>query len=179
MSETDGRGDASFVGEALARHERGLLAYAVGITGDLERARDAVQETFVELLQQPRAALEPRLAAWLFTVCRNRALDAMRKERRMQPLAEGERRTTGEGAGGDPAARAEAGDTAGRVLRALAELPEREREVLRLKFQGGLAYRDIAEVTGLSVANVGFLIHTGMKRLRERLRLRAGLEVRA
>ncbi|MEN8713450.1 MAG: sigma factor-like helix-turn-helix DNA-binding protein [Verrucomicrobiales bacterium] len=37
---------------------------------------------------------------------------------------------------------------------------------MRLKFQGDLSYKEISEVTGLSVSNVGFLIHTGIKRLR-------------
>ena len=41
--------------------------------------------------------------------------------------------------------------------------------MIRLKFQHGLSYKQIAEVTQLSVSNVGFLIHTGLKALRERL----------
>ena len=52
------------------------------------------------------------------------------------------------------------------VMRFLERLPENQREVIRLKFQGDLSYKEIAEVTGLSVSNVGFLIHTGIKRLR-------------
>jgi RNA polymerase sigma-70 factor (ECF subfamily) len=52
------------------------------------------------------------------------------------------------------------------VLRFLERLPENQREVIRLKFQGDLSYKEISEVTGLSVSNVGFLIHTGIKRLR-------------
>ena len=49
----------------------------------------------------------------------------------------------------------------------LARLPENQQEVIRLKFQQGLSYKEISSVTGLSVTNVGFLIHTGLKRLRE------------
>jgi RNA polymerase sigma-70 factor (ECF subfamily) len=41
--------------------------------------------------------------------------------------------------------------------------------VLRLKFQHELSYREIAEKTGLSVSNVGFLMHTALRALRQRL----------
>ena len=68
-----------------------------------------------------------------------------------------------------PEAHAERRDGVSRVLRALAGLPENQREVLLLKFQHGLSYREIAGVTDLSATNVGFLIHRGLKSLRERL----------
>ena len=63
---------------ALERYERPLISYAKTITGDLESARDAVQETFLRLSRQDLAALEPRLAPWLFFVCRNCAVDHLR-----------------------------------------------------------------------------------------------------
>ena len=66
-----------------------------------------------------------------------------------------------------PAAIAETRDTAGRLLRLLDSLPGNQQEVLRLKFQNGLSYREISRVTDLSVTNVGFLIHTALKSLRQ------------
>lgn len=69
-----------------------------------------------------------------------------------------------------PAALLEDREASGCVLRLLATLPEKQQEVLRLKFQGGLSYKEIAGVLGLSVSNVGFLIHTAIASLRERLR---------
>ena len=48
----------------------------------------------------------------------------------------------------------------------LDELGENQREVIRLKFQNDLSYKEIADITGLSVTNVGFLLHTGLKKLR-------------
>lgn len=68
----------------------------------------------------------------------------------------------------DPQEALEREEQLSRVERMMAGLTENQREVLRLKFQGGLSYRQISEVTGLSVTNVGFLIHTGIKTLRER-----------
>lgn len=55
------------------------------------------------------------------------------------------------------------------VEKALEELPAHQQEVLLLKFQHDLSYKEIAKVTGLSVTNVGFLIHRGVAGLRRRL----------
>ena len=54
-------------------------------------------------------------------------------------------------------------------MRLLATLSANQQEVVRLKFQAGLSYRQISEVTGLSVTNVGFLLHTAIARLRKRV----------
>ena len=66
---------------ALDRYERVLISYAREITGELESARDAVQETFLRLSRQDVVALKARLRPWLFLVCRNCALDHRRKAR--------------------------------------------------------------------------------------------------
>ena len=71
--------------------------------------------------------------------------------------------------GDDPAAAAEREETHSEVLRYLDRLPPNQKEVIRLKFQGEMSYKEISEVTSLSVSNVGFLIHTGLKRLRQLL----------
>lgn len=58
-------------------------------------------------------------------------------------------------------------ETSSRLLNLLEALPANQQEVIRLKFQNDLKYREIAEITGLSVSNVGFQLHAGLKRLRE------------
>ena len=58
-------------------------------------------------------------------------------------------------------------ETEDRAIALLDRLPETQQEVIRLKFQNDLSYREIADITGHSVSNVGFLLHTGIKRLRE------------
>lgn len=52
----------------------------------------------------------------------------------------------------------------------IGQLPQNQIEVIRLKFQHDLSYKEIASTTGLSVTNVGFLLHTGIKRLRKLLK---------
>ena len=78
----------SWVREAVMRFEGPLLIYASRLLGDAETARDVVQETFLRLCGQDRGSVDGHLAEWLFTVCRNRALDVLRKEHRMTQLRE-------------------------------------------------------------------------------------------
>src|SRR5438552_10896259 len=77
-----------WVRAAVDRYAAPLTRYAALITGDLEQARDVVQDTFVRLCAEESGRVNSHLARWLFTVCRNRALDVQRKESRMKPLSE-------------------------------------------------------------------------------------------
>lgn len=163
----------------MKRYELPLVQYAQRITGCRERARDVAQDTFVRLQRLGVGALGPEdLAKWLFTVCRNRSLDICRKEHRMtyldQEAAEAE--PTREPDPAESLARKEAN---GFLLRILEKLPPRQQEVIQLKFQNGLSYQQISEVTQLSVSNVGFLIHRGIKALREQHASLAGQYVDA
>ena len=160
--------DGPWVRDALARFERPLTLYAARLLGDDEAARDVVQETFLRLCAQDRAAVAPHLAEWLFTVCRNRALDVLRKESRMTHLSEEQvhRCLSPEPGPNDVVERR---DLAGRVLHLLDSLPSNQKDVIRLKFQNGFSYAEISRISGHSVSNVGYLIHAGMKTLRSRL----------
>ena len=65
-----------------------------------------------------------------------------------------------------PGTALEAEETQAAVLRLINHLPPNQQEVIRLKFQNGFSYKEIARITELSVTNVGFLIHTAVTRLR-------------
>lgn len=155
--------------DAVARYHRPLVAYARSQTGNLERARDAAQDTLLRLCQQPTDKFErdiqPRLAAWLFTVCRNRLIDMHRKEKRMTP-APGIIQDAVSNSEPSPADHADDHDQHEHLRHLVADLPTQQREVVRLRFQGGLAYREIAKVTGHSPGYVGVLLHDAIKQLR-------------
>lgn len=169
MTQIGQHDDTAWVHSALNRYESELTRYAQRITGDAERARDVVQETFLRLCREEPAELDGHLAEWLFAVCRNKAIDVRRKESRMTTLADPE---LAEPARAEPVPmiQAEQRETAETVREIIERLPENERTVIRLKFEDGLSYRDIAEKTGLSISNVGFLIHRGLKTIRKKLK---------
>lgn len=158
---------SSLVQAAVERHQAPLLRYATRLLGgDAERARDVVQDTFVRLMAQPPAQVDGHVAEWLFTVCRNRSLDVLRKEGRMKRFEEGqvERLATAEPPPGRTLERAEQHAA---VLRLIGRLPPNQQEVVRLKFQNGFSYQEISRITALSVGNVGFILHTAIKALRQ------------
>lgn len=159
---------AEWVRTALREYEGPLIRYAAQITGDLDRARDVVQDTFLRLCAENPARLNSHLKEWLFTVCRNRALDVMRKEHRMKPMDEVQLETSASREP-SPAAQAEQNENTQQAIHLLESLPVNQKEVVRLKFQGGLSYKEISRVTNLSVSNVGFLIHTAIKTLRQQM----------
>ena len=66
----------------------------------------------------------------------------------------------------DPRKAAERSDQRIQILGFLDKLPDNQKEVIRLKFEGDMSYKEISQVTNLSVSNVGFLIHAGIKKLR-------------
>jgi RNA polymerase sigma-70 factor (ECF subfamily) len=153
--------------ELVRRFELPLLQYATRITGDRERARDVVQETFVQLERSQRKQVDAAPAKWLFTVCRNRALNVCRKERRLTFLDD-EILELSQTAAPGPAEQLEQKEAGGFLLRIIGTLPPRQQEVLQLKFQNDLSYQEISEITNLSVSNVGVLIHNALKTLRLR-----------
>ena len=61
-------------------------------------------------------------------------------------------------------------DSHSRILALMETLPPREQEIVRLKFQNNLSYREIAEVLELTSTNVGFILHTAMRKLRRQLK---------
>ena len=153
---------------ALERYERPLLCYVARMVRDDEAARDIVQDAFAWLCREDHAALDGRVAEWLYTVCRRRAIDVHRKEKRMTPLT-AEIAAAAEGFEPLPTVRVEQNESGAALLRLVESLPDRQQEALRLKFQGGLAYKQIAAVMETSVRNVGVLIHTAIKQLRTQL----------
>ena len=158
----------AWVREAVARFEGPLALYATRLLGDAETVRDVVQDTFLRLCAQDRDSVGDHLAEWLFTVCRNRALDILRKEHRMTQLSE-EQVNRCLSPAPDPLEAAERHELGARVLALLETLPANQREVLRLKFQNGFSYQEISRISGQSISNVGYLIHAGIKTLRGHL----------
>ncbi len=160
---------SEWIRSVLDRYSGPLTRFAMHITGDLDRARDIVQDTFIRLCAEEQAQVEEKIAEWLFTVCRNRALNVQRKEKRMEPLTPLHMESC-VSRDHSPAAQVERQESADQILTLVKTLPENQQEVLRLKFQNDLSYKEISQITSLSVSNVGFLIHTAIKALRQQLK---------
>ena len=154
--------------ELFAALESPLLGYALRYTGDPSQAEDVVQEAFMKLHAQFESVAKPR--PWLYRTVRNLALNRRRDAQKIVSLespAENEN-----SAGTDTADPALLPDEQiirlegiGLVRISLAALDERSRELIRLKFNDELSYKDIAARMGLTTSNVGFILHHALKTL--------------
>lgn len=127
-------------------------------------AEDLTSATF-EKAWRARQRYRHELAAfttWLFAIARNVANDHYRQHRDHAPLdelREHSRETSPEDA-------AQQRDDFARLTRLMAQLPERDREVLALKFGAELSHGDIARLMGLSESNVAVIAHRAAEKLR-------------
>jgi RNA polymerase sigma-70 factor (ECF subfamily) len=103
-------------------------------------------------------------ATWLLRIARNVSIDHMRSLRQHAPLEEA-LETQAQDTPEEEQARE---SDSNRLAALLAQLPDRERELLSLKYGAGATNREIARVTGLSESNVGTILHRSVQTLRDR-----------
>ena len=172
QSPDHARPPKQWVAQVFAQLEGSLVAYVSRRLHSHDLARDVVQEAFVKLCQQSWPEIEPHATAWLYKTCRNRAIDVGRREGRMSAIhSEKDVATLHDRARSLPEEQADQGEQLTHIRRQIDELPSRQQEILRLRLHDGLSYKQIAEVTGLSVTNVGYLLHQAISKLRVRMRV--------
>ena len=162
-------GDPSWIAQALDRYEKPLLRYAAWLLDERDRARDVVQEVFLRLCQQSPEKVRDHLAEWLFKVCRNLAFDVRERESRRRKLDETQIITASEIVAEYGRAPMEDKQLLRQILGMIETLPPNQREVVFLKFHEGFSYKEISQLTGLSISNVGFLIHSAVHSIRDRV----------
>lgn len=165
--------DRESLGAFVARYQAGLVRFVGRLLGDGEAAQDVVQDTFLEVARHPRRLLEVQSCHnWLLRVARNLGVTRLRREIRERKhagavleraQAEAARRSEAE------AAVLETEELRHKVRGAIDGLSPRTREVLLLKVEEDKSYKEIAEITGLSVTHVGFILHRAMKELTAKL----------
>lgn len=161
----------------VERHRAKLERYAQRIVRDFDSAQDVVQEAFLKYLKEPAGVGGPRqVSAWLYRVTHNLCVDLIRKESRMR--AQVERMDPAEALAPPPSRGLEAEDVRRILDQLLGLLTESQRKVVLLRLRDGKSYREISEITGMSVSNVGFHLYQGLKRLSATIKRSAGKEKR-
>ena len=160
--------------ELFAALESPLLAYALRLLGRRSVAEDVVQDGFMKLHAQFAEVREPR--HWLYRTVHNAAANHRRRDGRLEsfdpvvapgkPLSVAATTPDAEPLPDEQIARIE---HIGLVRLSLQTLDARSRELLRLKFDEDLSYKQIAEQTGLKVGHVGYLLHHAIKEVAEKL----------
>ena len=143
---------------AYRRDFHRFLRVAEAICGDVEAARDAVQDAFAGALRSSAGfRRESSLETWLWAAVVNAARSARRRRRGHDPLDE------------LADLRAAAPPERSTLPAALAALPERQRLVLFLRYYADLDYAAIAETLGISTGTVGATLNHAHAALRRRL----------
>lgn len=134
---------------------RRYLSLALGMLGDVDRARDAVQEAFAHALRSRGGLRRPEsLDAWLWRI----VVNVCRVEQR-HPLSELDERY-------EVDANGHSGDLS-EVRAVIAALPERQRLVLFLRHYADLDYESIAQVTGVERGTVAATLHSAHRKVRD------------
>jgi RNA polymerase sigma-70 factor (ECF subfamily) len=155
----------------VAEHESTLLRYATRLLKNPAAAQDVVQNVFVKLFRgwQEGFRPSPRLKGWLYRVTHNEAVDLVRREARLQLLHQRKGEQT-ELTCPDGVHCANDEERRQTVLDHLRRLSAGEQQVVLLRLDQGLSYREISEVTGRSEGNVGNILHHAVRKLSQSLK---------
>ncbi|HEV3475031.1 MAG TPA: sigma-70 family RNA polymerase sigma factor [Actinomycetota bacterium] len=143
----------------LDEHRDPVYRFLLAFAGPSE-AEDCFQETFLAALRAyPRLRDASNLRGWVLTIARRKALDAARRRRRADPVAEVPDAV-------DQAPEADDGQVWGLV----SGLPPRQREAITLRYAADLAYREIAALMACSEPAARQSVRLGLARLRKEWR---------
>jgi RNA polymerase sigma-70 factor, ECF subfamily len=142
-----------------------VYAYVASLLRDRSAAEDVAAQAFERAYRKRRTYRASRgsMDAWVFGIARNAALDELRKRKRRATLETDPEDT----AATAPEDHAEQALRREAVRAALASLDGQERDLIALKFAGGLSNGEVARVLRMSESNVGTRLHRTITKLRE------------
>jgi len=158
--------------ELFTALEAPLLSYALRLAGEPGLAEDVVQEAFMKLHAQFKEVREPQ--RWLYRTVHNLALNQRRHASKIvsldQPVEDAAVAST-EMTDPTPMPDEQIArwEGIGLVRLSLQILDERSRELIRLKFNEEMSYKQISERTGLKIGHVGYLLHHALKAIADEL----------
>jgi RNA polymerase sigma-70 factor (ECF subfamily) len=131
-------------------------------------AEECTQEVMATLWRKAHLFDPARasVATWIFTIARNRKIDALRKQRRPEP----EDLTWGPEAEPDQEDVMTLQQESERLTQALDQLPEKQRDLIRKAYFGDLSHSEIAEQTGLPLGTIKSRIRLALEKLRHELK---------
>ena len=142
----------------FGRYSRRIFGYVLQIVNDSDIADDVTQKVFIKLARRPEAySPKASFSSWLHRVARNAALDALKGPRNRVVLGELETAMTGPvpiRSNRMPDESARTDSIRSLLFEAIQKLEGAQREALVLREYSELSYREIADITGRSLANI-------------------------
>ena len=161
------------INQIVNEFEVPLLRYATRILRSSTVACDIVQEVFIKYVRYRQEGTKDSIQnvkAWLYRVTNNLALDHIRKHQRLEELDEDMVKTLSHSNNGNPASLASKKDAESVAWGLLETLNDREKQIVLLKVVERKSYQDIANIMEISSSNVGFILHTALKKLARLMR---------
>ena len=144
--------------ELLSRYQSKLFNYIYFVVRNQELAEDIFQETFVKAIvtiQQGRYAADGKFGAWLTRIAHNLVIDSFRQERNENTVSNDESEVdllNNVDLCDDNIEMQMVNDqTLADVRRLVDALPDNQREVVYMRFYQDLSFKEIAEITGVSI----------------------------
>lgn len=174
-------GDRRAFETLVRRHQARLYQFVYRQMQHQAVAEEIVQETFVRVVSNLREfKREARFSTWLFTIARNLCFDELRKRKHRRhpsldqehPNSEGEGRSLGERTADpnrDIEREATQGELRDKMSWAIGQLPDEQREVFLLREVSGLAFKEIADATGVPENTVKSRMRYALERLQAAL----------
>ncbi|PCJ51903.1 MAG: hypothetical protein COA73_16780 [Candidatus Hydrogenedentota bacterium] len=150
--------------QLIHEYQGALIRYAYKILRNNETAQDIVQEAFLRYAKNPPQYGVPRQkASWLFRVTHNLCIDLLKRETKRSVVYEKAEKPKPDFIPSEGIIAKEGWE---QLAVFLERLSDNQRCVVILFFQEDKSYKEIAEHTGLSLSNVGMLLHRGLKKLK-------------
>lgn len=145
-----------------------IKAFLMKSGAEATMAEECAQEVMATLWRKAHMFDPSRasVATWIFTIARNRRIDALRKQRRPEP----EELTWGPEAEPDQEDVLTLQQESKQLRRALTELPDAQRELIERAYFGDLSHSEIAAQTGLPLGTIKSRIRLALDRLRHAMR---------
>lgn len=157
-------GDDGAFSALVERHFGAAYASAYAVLGNSSDAEELAQETFVQVFQKLERLREPgAFVGWVWRIAHDLALKHIRKHGRMKVVED----VPESGSAESPLEPLVAGEDQQGLRKALAALPEDQREALLMKYWQDLEYEEMSKRTGVSEEALYQRVCRGLKRLRE------------
>ena len=175
-------GDVRAFERLLRRHKKPVFNFLWRQVGDRAAAEELLQEVFLRVIKSaPTYQEQAKFTTWLYTIARNLCVDAARRAGHRRTISldapsvgsDGEaERPLGDtlsDPAGDIERQALARELRARLERAIAQLPEDQREVFLMRERSGLPFKEIASIVGVPENTVKSRMRYALERLREAL----------
>jgi len=128
-----------------------LESYSLKIVKNNQLAQEAVQYSFMKLWEQDFKKIKSYVESWLFTVCKNKSLDLIKKQSIGLSF--------------------DVPDTKENKQKDIRELinfvSKENQEIMLMKFRDGYSYKEISQKTGKTINNIGVIIHREVQKLKK------------